>query len=203
MQEFLNGDRTAQIHLLTLLKTPLFGFLYRLCRNPVIAEDLLQETLVTLCTRGETWNQQRPLKPWVYTIARNKFLEWKRRERKIVPFPRPEEMTDRQTFAPPGGKSTKLSATALKPYGGTRLTIKVREGSGCEKCNQSGYRGRLPIYEFFVPAKRFKDCLQTGDREVIRKTLAESGRRTLARAGAEVVAAGQTTVAELQRVTTT
>lgn len=101
MQEFLNGDRTAQIQLLTLLKTPLFGFLYRLCRNPVIAEDLLQETLVTLCTRGETWNQQRPLKPWVYTIARNKFLEWKRRERKIVPFPRPEEMTDRQTFAPP------------------------------------------------------------------------------------------------------
>ncbi len=101
MRQFLSGDRSAQIRLLTTLKAPLFGFLYRLTRNPVIAEDLLQETLVTLCTRGETWNPDRPLKPWVFTIARNKFLEFKRRERKIVPFHRPEELAQQQTFAPP------------------------------------------------------------------------------------------------------
>ena len=39
MRQFLSGDRAAQIRLLTMLKDPLFGFLYRFCRNPVIAED--------------------------------------------------------------------------------------------------------------------------------------------------------------------
>lgn len=121
MKQFLSGDRAAQVKLLTTLKDPLFGFLYRLTRNPVVAEDLLQETLVTICTRGETWNPKRPLKPWVYTIARNKFLEFKRRERKIIPFHRPEELTHQQTFAPPSA-TPHLVREAL-----ARLAEPIRE----------------------------------------------------------------------------
>lgn len=93
--------------LLGALKDQLFAYLFRLSRNVVIAEDLLQETLVIICTKAATWDQGRPLRPWVYTIARNKFLEWKRRERKIVPLARPEALRSANPLGQPS--ETRLS----------------------------------------------------------------------------------------------
>ncbi len=90
MRAGLAGDRAALTGLLTALEKPLFGYLFRLCHNPEIAEDLLQETLVTVVTKSDTWDPSRALRPWVYTIARNKFLEHRRRSRKVVVLVRPE-----------------------------------------------------------------------------------------------------------------
>ncbi len=94
----------------------------------------------------------------------------------------------------------RVSAAALKRYGGAGLPMKARLGKGCEKCNQSGYRGRLALYEIFTPAKTFKDTLQTGDRRAIGRALQKPPRRTLLRAGAEAVAAGTITLSELERI---
>ncbi|HNV69502.1 MAG TPA: ATPase, T2SS/T4P/T4SS family, partial [Candidatus Ozemobacteraceae bacterium] len=97
--------------------------------------------------------------------------------------------------------AVKLPATALKPYKLGKVTTSGREGKGCATCNQSGYRGRMPLYEIFTPDKSFKDTMQTGDRSGIRRALQIPPRRTLAVAAAEAVAAGLTTLAELDRVT--
>lgn len=90
MRAGLAGDRAALTDLLRALEKPLFSYLFRLCRNPEIAEDLLQETLVTVVTKRDTWDPSRPLRPWVYTIARHKFLEHRRRSRQVVALVRPE-----------------------------------------------------------------------------------------------------------------
>lgn len=101
---------------------------------------------------------------------------------------------------PECGRNIKLAAADLKALGKSAGPLKAREGKGCQACNQSGYRGRIAIYEFFHPDKAFKDCLQTGDRDQIRKFLAEGKRRSLAEAGARLVATGKTTLSEVQRV---
>ncbi|NLI75730.1 MAG: sigma-70 family RNA polymerase sigma factor [Candidatus Riflebacteria bacterium] len=101
MRAARSGDRASLVALLAALKEPLFAYLFRLCRNPEIAEDLLQETLITLCTRADTWDPARPLRPWIYTIARNKFLEGRRRDRKVVPLIRPEKLASPATGSQP------------------------------------------------------------------------------------------------------
>ncbi len=97
MRAWLDGDTKALPTLFSQLREPIFSYLFRLGRNPELAEDLLQETLVTICTKGKSWDPDRSFRPWCFTIARNKYLEWKRREWKIVPLIRPEEIP-----APPG-----------------------------------------------------------------------------------------------------
>lgn len=108
MLSYRAGGRRALDELFAALKTPLYAFLYRLSRNVEMAEDLLQETLVTICTRSETWDPTRPVRPWVYTIARNKFLEWRRREKKIIPLKRPERVSGPANFGQPNENRVSL-----------------------------------------------------------------------------------------------
>jgi type II secretory ATPase GspE/PulE/Tfp pilus assembly ATPase PilB-like protein len=53
-------------------------------------------------------------------------------------------------------------------------SIKAWKGRGCVECNQKGYRGRVAIYEFFLPdeeiANRIQPGLKTGElRDAARK----------------------------------
>lgn len=49
----------------------LHSFLLRLCRQPELAEDLLQETFVRLGRHAGQLGDDTPLLPWLYTVARN------------------------------------------------------------------------------------------------------------------------------------
>lgn len=82
--KFRAGDRSSLVSLFGELKRPLFSFLFRMSQNPEISEDLLQETFISIFSRSETFDPTRKFVPWAFGIARNKFLEWKRRETKIV-----------------------------------------------------------------------------------------------------------------------
>lgn len=51
---------------------PLLGFLYRLTNGDrPLAEDMVQETMVRLLRKLNTYDSQRPFKPWLYQIAVN------------------------------------------------------------------------------------------------------------------------------------
>ena len=84
IENFRNNDRRAATMLFEQLRKPLFGYLYRMCRDQHVAEDLLQETLLIIHSRIETFNPDYEFMPWAYTIARNKFLEFKRNQKKVV-----------------------------------------------------------------------------------------------------------------------
>src|SRR5712672_1752036 len=84
----LDGDATAHRTLLERLSNQLRGYykgqLNRIGRGPVEAEDLVQEALIAIHTRRHTYDRSQPLTPWVYAIARYKFLDYLRRTKASV-----------------------------------------------------------------------------------------------------------------------
>jgi general secretion pathway protein E len=76
------------------------------------------------------------------------------------------------------------------------------EGAGCEKCFQTGYRGRTGIYELMPITEEVRDLIYAKENAgTIKKQAVEAGLQTLRMDGARKVAAGITTVAEVLRVT--
>src|SRR6266699_5162168 len=79
----LDGDATAHRTLLERLSNQLRGYykgqLNRIGRGPVEAEDLVQEALIAIHTRRHTYDLSQPFTPWVYAIARYKFVDYLRR----------------------------------------------------------------------------------------------------------------------------
>ncbi len=84
VENFAAGDLKAAGMLFEQLRRPLFAFLYRLGGDRCIAEDLLQETLLTLHHRIETFNLDCEFMPWAWAIARNKYYEFKRSQSKVI-----------------------------------------------------------------------------------------------------------------------
>jgi RNA polymerase sigma factor (sigma-70 family) len=65
------GDQLALAALVTRHHAPLLGYLYRLVGGDRhLSEDLIQETLLHVL-RQNTYQANRPFKPWLYRIATN------------------------------------------------------------------------------------------------------------------------------------
>jgi RNA polymerase sigma-70 factor (ECF subfamily) len=79
----LEGDAAAYRALLGRLSGRLRayfkGHLARINRGPVEAEDLVQEVLLAVHTRRHTYDRSQLFTPWLYAIARYKFLDYLRR----------------------------------------------------------------------------------------------------------------------------
>ncbi|MFH1028713.1 MAG: ATPase, T2SS/T4P/T4SS family [Pseudomonadota bacterium] len=79
---------------------------------------------------------------------------------------------------------------------GTELTA----GRGCPQCNNTGYRGRVGIYEMFVMNDDFRQLIGSDYRESDLLSLARAnGMRTLLEDGLEKVRRGWTTLEEVLR----
>ena len=74
-------------------------------------------------------------------------------------------------------------------------------GRGCDTCNQTGYRGRVPIHELMVVSDSMKALIQARARTGELLTLAKSdGMRTLVQDGIEKVLQGLTTYKQVRAV---
>ncbi len=75
-------------------------------------------------------------------------------------------------------------------------------GAGCDACRQSGYKGRIGIYELLVMDDDLRELIGHDHSLVaLRRAAREKGMRTLAEDGLQKAAAGLTTVEEVMRVT--
>ena len=74
MTAYQAGDASAFETLYCQLAPQVGGYLRALCRDPARAEDLLQEAFLQVHRSRHTYLPPRPVKPWVYAIARNVFL---------------------------------------------------------------------------------------------------------------------------------
>ena len=73
---------------------------------------------------------------------------------------------------------------------------------GCLECRDTGYLGRMGIYELLPLSERIQSSITAAtDLDVVRKTAIKEGMRTLRLSGAQKVGAGHTTIAEVLRVT--
>jgi general secretion pathway protein E len=77
-----------------------------------------------------------------------------------------------------------------------------REGAGCAACRQTGYSGRVGIFELLVVDETVRQRIQARATAAdIKATAAAGGMRTLRDDGVAKVLAGTTTVDEVLRVT--
>jgi len=75
-------------------------------------------------------------------------------------------------------------------------------GRGCANCNNTGYRGRMDIYEIMLLTDRLKELvMQHASTEAIRHAAREQGMRTLREAGLLAIFDGHTTIEEVVRET--
>lgn len=78
--------------------------------------------------------------------------------------------------------------------------IRLRRGRGCEHCFDSGYRGRVGIYEMLVSDRHFQELLfRKPSIEEIRRFQDEKDVSTLRSEGIKLVLEGKTTLEEISR----
>ncbi len=75
---YLDGRIEAFDALYDALAGKLRGYLLSLCRDPAVADDLLQDTFMQLHRSRRTYQPERPVTPWAYAIARHVYLMHRR-----------------------------------------------------------------------------------------------------------------------------
>jgi len=81
-------------------------------------------------------------------------------------------------------------------------TMTVYHGTGCAVCSNTGYKGRVALYEVMPISERIRDLvLQGAATGEIRTAAVEEGMFTLRRSGLEKAKLGLTSIEEVIRVT--
>jgi len=76
------------------------------------------------------------------------------------------------------------------------------QGKGCTECGGSGYRGRVPIFEFLVMDSEIREAMAAGARETqIRAMIRKKGYGGLLSSGVTRILDGRTTAEEILRAT--
>jgi general secretion pathway protein E len=75
-------------------------------------------------------------------------------------------------------------------------------GTGCERCFQTGYRGRTGIYEMMMIDSEIQNLIYKRESAgAIKRNALDSGLKTLRMDGARKVLDGITSISEVLRVT--
>jgi type IV pilus assembly protein PilB len=81
-------------------------------------------------------------------------------------------------------------------------TVKPKKGSGCEKCNKTGYKGRVGLYEVMEITDELRELILVGASALeLRRKAIEEGMITLRGSGLRKIKAGVTTIEEVLRET--
>jgi len=96
----------------------------------------------------------------------------------------------------------QLSPDLVKRFNLDKAGTKVYSGKGCPKCQNTGYTGRIGIFEILAMDDEIKHMImEKANAEEIRIKAMEKGMVTMIEDGLEKVIAGLTTIDELLRVT--
>ena len=81
-------------------------------------------------------------------------------------------------------------------------TVKIYEPCGCEKCANTGYKGRIGIYEIMTITPKLKSLISKGvDIEDINKAACDEGMHTLRQSAEKLVLEGVTSFQEMLKTT--
>jgi type II secretory ATPase GspE/PulE/Tfp pilus assembly ATPase PilB-like protein len=82
------------------------------------------------------------------------------------------------------------------------VLIEFIRGDGCSECNYTGFAGRVPIVELWLPTKEELLMLNTKPDNIVlrQKVFGDMKRRTLIEDGLRRVFKGETSLEELLRV---
>jgi type IV pilus assembly protein PilB len=81
-------------------------------------------------------------------------------------------------------------------------TVKPKKGTGCEKCNKTGYKGRCGLYEVMEITDELRELILVGASALeLRRKAIEEGMITLRGSGLRKITDGVTTIEEVLRET--
>lgn len=131
------GDRSALQELFALYNPRLYNFTLRIVNDPVVAEDLVQETWLSLYESRDRYRSSHRFSTWLFTIARRKALSELRR-RKVRSVVRSltgkrengeevEMEIPQQTFRQPDAEASGVLLSELIEQAFARLTPAQRE----------------------------------------------------------------------------
>jgi type II secretory ATPase GspE/PulE/Tfp pilus assembly ATPase PilB-like protein len=97
--------------------------------------------------------------------------------------------------------ATAAFAARMAKIGATELPCSERVAVGCEVCDQTGYKGRVGIYELLVFDEAIRNAVRTSGRpDEIRHLARIAGMRLMQQNALERVKSGSTTLEEVLRV---
>jgi general secretion pathway protein E len=100
------------------------------------------------------------------------------------------------TQDPLSEEEADLLGIDFQPY------AEIRRGTGCERCANTGYRGRVGLYELLQISDDVRHVIGGGgDANLIRNQAVKEGMRTLRKDALQKLTAGTTTPEEIVRVT--
>jgi type IV pilus assembly protein PilB len=93
-----------------------------------------------------------------------------------------------------------LVDVGFSPEDAERVT--PMRGEGCDGCNQTGYKGRIGLYEVMEVTEELRELILVGASALeLRRKAVEEGMISLRQSGLRKIAAGVTTIEEVVRET--
>jgi RNA polymerase sigma-70 factor (ECF subfamily) len=86
IEAFQQGDEFAFVSLYNQHKAGVYGFVYKMLMDRQAAQDVTQDTFIRVYEHRERLVATRAFKSWLYTIARNRCLNYLRKNGRLDPL---------------------------------------------------------------------------------------------------------------------
>jgi type IV pilus assembly protein PilB len=81
-------------------------------------------------------------------------------------------------------------------------TLRIKRGRGCERCNNTGYKGRVGLFEVLAFTDEIRDMILSGASSIeLKRKAIEEGMVSLRMSGLQKIKEGATTLEEVLRET--
>jgi RNA polymerase sigma-70 factor (ECF subfamily) len=87
LTRYTAGEEAAFREIVDRYKNSLYAFLSKFLNRHDLVEDVFQETFLQLFSSRESFDKNRPLRPWLFTIAANKAKDALRKWRRTSAVP--------------------------------------------------------------------------------------------------------------------
>lgn len=94
MKRIACGDIGALEALYKGMSKPVYFYVLRLVGNPDAAEDVMQDTFISVMSNCKNYRESEKGTSWIFTVARNKAIDYCRKKKNVIPLDVAESLPD-------------------------------------------------------------------------------------------------------------